>query len=400
MSRGLLQNGNIRVLASTSMVTGIYVSMLNTIFQPFVLGLGFSITVLSLLIAVGARPFGLASSISQPFAGRLSDIIGRKPMIVAGSAVGILSMVSLLEAALTHSISLLSVGYLLFGLSLIGSPATQASIAESVSMDPGRVNIAFSVVFFFTQLPGAFIPFTAGYLTGTFGYAAIFGAAAFLESANLIVLATMVRETRLKAQAETNRIRLGKFSLKEMFRIPPGFLRIFTPFAMDAVSFGICGPIIYGMWEQTFGLTQGDIGLVQGVLSVSIVASQYPATKLMLKVGIRQTLVLSEALSVLILAGWLLTPSLPAFVFLAIIFGFSVAAWVPSISSLIMSTAPVEERGSLSGKLSAFRGIASAPAPLLGGLIFSAYGYYVPVLLSFVGIAITTVALFKLLPRV
>lgn len=399
LSRRLLLRGNIRTLALTSMITGIYVSMLNTILQPFVVkDLGFSVVVLGILVAVGARPTGIASSIVQPFAGSLADLLGRRRLIVAGSAVGVCSMASFLIAAASHSFIPLSIGYFLLGLSLLGYPASQATIAESVSMDPGKLNIAFSVVFFFTQIPGAVMPFAAGFLVTYAGYVILFAAAAVLESANLFVLLTQLEETRRNPELADGQLLSDGFSVRRAVQMPSGFARIFAPFALDAFSFGLCGSIIYGMWTDQFGFTPADIGLIVGALSVSILASQYAAARLLLKVGARKTLAFSEFLTVLVLGGWLLTQSVPALVLISVVFGVSVATWVPAQSSLILTAAPADERGSVSGKLAAFRGLVAFPAPILGGLLFNAFGYYVPVSLSLVGEAFTTVAILKLLP--
>jgi len=399
LGRGLLLHGNIRVLAATSMVTGIYISLLNTILQPFVVrDLGFSVGILGALVAIGARPTGLASSVVQPFAGHLADLLGRKLLVAAGSVVGISSMVSFLIAALTHDLLPLSLGYFLLGLSLLGYPASQAMIAESAAMDPAKLNVAFSVVFFFTQLPGAFVPFAAGYLASSLGYLILFGAAALLESINLLVLIAKLKETRARRTAGDGMLQSG-FSMRRALLLPPGFLRLFTPFAMDAFSYGLGGSIIFGMWTKQFGFTPGDIGLIFGVLSLSVVGSQYPATRLLLKAGTRRTLAFSEFLTVVVMAGWLLTSSIPVYLVLAVVFGTSVALWVPALSSLLMVASPVEERGSVSGKLALFRGLVSVPAPILGGLLFNAYGYYLPVLLGLLGEVLTTAAILRLIPK-
>jgi MFS family permease len=392
MARSLLVPGNIRILALSSMLTGTYVSMLNTILQPFVVNYpGLNVAVLGALVAVGARPTGLASSVVQPIAGRLADVLGRKRLILLGSAVGVSSMVSFFLAAVTLSIVPLVLGYFLFGLSLLGNPASQAMTAETVAMDPVRVNVAFSVLYFFTSLPGAVVPFLVGYI----GYTVIFGVAALLETANLLVLFPQLLETRPPAEARP----LPPFSLRETFRLPRGFVRIFVPFAMDAFSWGIGGAIIYGMWTSYFKFTNEDIGLIYGTLCVSIVATQYFATRLLVAVGPRKTLAFSEFLTVVVLLGWILSPYLLSLVALAVVFGVSVATWVPALSSMLMGAAPVEERGSIGGKLAAFRGLAGAPAPIIGGLIYGAFGYYVPVFLSLAGESITVLAILRLLPK-
>jgi MFS family permease len=399
LAKSLLLHGNIRVIALTSLVSGLYLSMLNTILQPFVVsGLGAGLFALGALQAVGSRPGGLASSLVQPFAGYLADTIGRKKLILAGSAVAIGSMLSFLEAALSHNLVALALGYMLFGLSLMSNPASQATVAESVEMDPQKLGVAFTVVFFFTQVPGVFASYAGGFIAESLGYYVVFLAAVLLESANLVVLLKFLKETGQDRSPRDPESR-HRFSLRETVRFPPGLFRAFVPFAMDAFSSGLAGSIIYGMWVKTFRFSPSDIGLVVGTLSVSIVVFQYPALRFLRKVGSRRSLAFSDALTVVIMLGWLLTNSLPVFILLAVLLGLGVATWVPAVPSLVMSIVPAKERGSANGKFAAFRGLVGFPAPIIGGYLFSIYGYYLPVVLGLAGEAITTVALLKLLPR-
>ena len=395
-ARGVEFQGNVRVLAVTSMSTGTYVTMLNALLQPFVVrSLGYSVFVLGMLVALGARPSGLASSVIQPFAGRLADLFGRRPLIIAGSVVGICSMLSFLLAAATRSFLPLALGYAFYGLALLGYPASQAAIAESVAMDQRKLKVAFSLVFFFTYLPGVVAPGIGGYVAAAFGYAVIFGAAALLETANLLLLVSSFGETRRPKQGG----RPAALSVRQVLRVPPELRRIFVPFAMDSFSFGLGGSIVYGLWSSAFGFTATDIGFIAATLAASIVASQYLSTRILLRAGARLTLAFSELLTVVVLAGWLASPTVPAAVLMAVVFGCSISTWTPSLSSLLMGAAPVEERGSVSGRLAAFRGLIGTPAPFIGGYLFTALGYSIPLTLSLAGEAITTVALLKLLPR-
>ena len=397
---GLGFQGNLRLLSITAMSTGAYVTMFNALLQTFVVQyLGLSVFVLGILVAFGSRPSGLASSIIQPFAGHLADLLGRKPLIVMGSVVGVLSMSSFWLSATTHSLVALAAGFVLFGLALLGNPATQATIAESVGMDTRRVQVAFSVIFFFTYLPGIVAPAVGGYVATTVGYAVLFAAAALLELANLGFFISFLRETRTPTARGQVVREARSFSFRQAITIPRGLARIYAPFAVDAFSWGLGGAIIYGMWSSSFGYTASEIGLFASILAASIVGTQYVGTKLLIRFGPRLTLAFAEFLSVVLLAEWLLDPTLFALYLTAVVFGLSVSAWLPSLSSLFMAVAPVEQRGSVAGKLAAFRGLIGAPAPFIGGFLFTAYGYYVPVALCLVGEFIAMVAILKLLPR-
>ena len=399
-ARVLLRFRNIRALALTGFLAGTYLSILSTILQRFAVAeLGISVAVLGVLVAVGTRPLGLASSIAQPFGGVFADSLGRKGLMILGSVVAILSMVSFLAAAVTHDLLPLGLGFVLLGTSLIGNPATQAVIAETVAMDRRQLSVAFSVVFFFTALPGALFPFVVGYLVQTIGYLGIFAAAALLECVNLATIATQITETRGSTGPAMASKGLNWAPVKEMLRVPRSMLLIFIPFAMDAFSWGLSGAILYGMWTDVFKFTAEDFGLIFGVESVAIVLGQYPATKFLLRFGTRLTLALSEGITVLVMAGWLLSSSPLVFAGLMVVFGFAVALWVPASSSLLMSAAPDTQRGGISGKLAAVRGIAFAPAPVIGGLLFLYFGYYIPVSLGLVGETFTTVAFLLLAPR-
>src|SRR2546428_13742216 len=85
-SSGLLMHGNVRVLALTGLLTGTYVSMLNTALQPFALSLGFGLTSLGFMQALGNRVGGFSGAIIQPFAGRLADTHGGSRIIIGGGA--------------------------------------------------------------------------------------------------------------------------------------------------------------------------------------------------------------------------------------------------------------------------------------------------------------------------
>jgi len=334
----------------------------------------------------------------QPFAGRLADAHGRRQIIIGGSLVSISSMASFLAAALTHAWPLLIPGFLLLGFSLLSSPASQAILAESVKMEPRKMGIVFSWVFFFNSIPGAVMAFVAGVIADAIGYYLVFALAIALESVNLLLYLTRLKETRESSVRGEARRDDPTFTLRSLIEPPRGLRGFFATFATDAFSFGITGNIIYGMMVRRFGYSGTEIGLVVGTLYLAVVAAQYPATRMLLRFGSKKSLAFSESLSVVLLVGWNLSSDLSYFILLSVLFGVSIAAWVPAQQSMLMALAPPEERGALAGKLAAFRGLIAFPAPILGGFLFDTLGYQAPVTLSLVGIVIALSMIMRLLP--
>jgi len=104
-------------------------------------------------------------------------------------------------------------------------------------------------------------------------------------------------------------------------------------------------------------------------------------------------MVLSQAMGIFLLAGWLFSKSFVAFAALHAYFGFLAATWVPAQQALLVNSVPVKQRGEAVGRLSAFRGLFSFPAPYIGGLLYDRFGFQAPILANLAGITIALVVI-------
>src|SRR5208283_598278 len=152
---------------------------------------------------------------------------------------------------------------------------------------------------------GAIMSFAAGPLVGTVGYFAIFGIAAALESVDLFVYVKELRETRGEPNPSATMART--FSFRKALTLPKGFSGLFAAFAMDSFAFGITTTIIYGMLVTQFHYSLDVISLLVGTVSVATILAQYPATKLLLRVGPIKSLAISELFGCLMMGGWALS---------------------------------------------------------------------------------------------
>ncbi len=398
ISRELLLDRNVRVIAVTGIISGIYIGMLNAILQQFTVTTGIGLIGLGILSAIGGRFSGLFPSLVQPFAGQYADVVGRKRVIVLGSVTTIASMGLFFFSALTKNWLLVSVAFVLYGVAVLGSPASQAVVAESSNMDPERMNVAYSVVFLLSTIPSAAMALFGGALADLEGYSIIFVIAFALELIDLSLYVRELGETGTKLGSERPSDSEPKFSLRKAVALPEGFLGFFACFAMDSFSFSISSSIIYAIVVEHFGFTNTDVGLIVGVWYLSIILAQYPATWLLLRIGMKKSLALSEFFGVVLMIGWYFSNTVPLFVVFSVVFGLSVATWVPAQSTIQMKHSPPGERGSLGGKLAAFRGLVAFPGPIIGGTIYQTLGYHSVMLASLVGTIVTTLMIIRLLP--
>jgi len=401
--------GNIAVMSVSGLLTGSYTGMLNTILQPFTLSLGLSLATLGILQSLGNRNGGLAGSIVQPVGGYLSELFGRRPVVRAGSALAIASMSFFLLAALIHIPLILIPAYLLYGSSLLSLPASQVLIGETVGLDYGRMKIAYSLVFLFQNIPAAFTSFFGGILADSLGYYAIFACAVVLEAANFVLYSTNLKETlgqpaiELPALEERRKRILALLRgilkrLADMLTPPRGLRGYFATFAVDLFAFSITGYIIFGMIATQYHYSDADLGLISGVYFIVLVLGQVPATRLMLKIGAKHSIALSEFLSVVQWLGIFFVRTFPAFIAFAAIWAFTSVAWQPAAQSMLMSVAPTDSRAEVTGKLAAFRGLIAFPAPIIGGILFQELGFGAPPVASALGALCAFIMIIKFLP--
>lgn len=397
LSLDLLLNRNIRVIAITGLISGIYIGMLNFALQIFPLTIGLGVPAIGILQAIGNRFSGAAATVIQPLAGHYSDLHSRRQSILLGSASTVASMFCFAGAAFVANGYLVLVAFLLYGVSILGSPASQAMVAESVDLDPHKMDVAYSLVFFLGTIPGVLSPYLAGSIAQTYGYLVIFAAAALLECVDLYLYWRELRETPHTVTTEPGQGR--GFSFREAFTFPRSAWGFYGALATDAFAFGITTNIIYAMARRQFGFSASEIGLLVSVFYLAMLATQLPATRVLIVLGPKKTLMFSEALGTALMAGWALSSTLPEFLLLSVVFGASVTTWVPGVSSLLMTHAPPKTRGGVGGRVAAFRGLVAAPAPVLGGFLYQYFGYGVPILASLVVTVVCVGLMLRFLPE-
>ncbi len=323
--------------------------------------------------------YSLAQFVFSPIWGRISDRVGRRPVLlvtIAGSALGSLIL------GLAGSLLVLFVGRIVDGISGASVAVARAAVADSAT-DADRPRLM-------GLLGAAFgVGFVAGPVLGSvaslLGPSAPFLLAAAISVVNLVVAAVRIPETRgvrRVAPARPTSVMSGP-----VLRFIVVTFTAITAFAAFEATFALLGEVRYGMTESIVALVFAGVGtvlvLTQAMLVGPVTGRLGEATAVRIGLGL-------DLVGFLLIAssrGW---PTLLA--------GLAVLAVgqglvAPSLSSMIAGMVPPDRSGAALGAQQSAGGLARVVGPLLGGALF-AVGAGVPYLVA----ALLTLAVLPLLP--
>jgi len=390
---GSPSNRNIRVLAARTFLRGMRDHGVRVVWQPFVLSLGASMPLLGFLESIGGFG-GLVTMLVQPMSGRLSDYWGRKVLILFSSVFAIVALSIYMLAGFTDHWYLLIPGVAILGLSFACRPSEDSMTAESVEVG-GRA-MAYSLIMLSSALSGVFAPLLGGFVADRWGYIVVFLMGLALELIALS-LAGLLKET---VSHSGRPLAFGQ--LKGVFRgilVPPDKLKgFYIAMAMDAFAWGTGWGILYGLLSEVYHFTASQLGIMSCLSSVGWAVSQMPVGRLVERYGCVKSLILSEAGGIILTVGWLHAATFQTFALLQILFGFSIATFMPAMMTLMANSVSKEKMAEEMGRLNAFRGLVGFPAPYIGGLLYEAFGFRGPITVNLIG-ALTVVILLALLVR-
>lgn len=369
-------------------MSGLRLSMMSVVWQPFVLSLGGSVATIGLLESLGGFR-GIVPALIQPIAGWLSDRRGRTMFIVAASVLVLLAHASYMIAGTVGHWQLLLPGVILLGLGGFGAPVRDSLVAESSGAEE-RMRAYTEVIFAFA-LAGIFAALSAGFIADRWGAVTVFGLGALLEFGCLVIAICYLQEPN-------NRESNHALALRELWPVvqriflPPSHVRgFYLVSTMDALVWSIGAGIIYGMLRDTYHFSNTQLGILSTVASLAWAVSQIPLGRLAERWGPRSLMAISEAIGVVMMFGWLMATRFEAFTALQLLGGLVPATWVPAILTWVSHHVPEASRAEEMGRLSAFRGILSFPGPAIGGLIYEAAGFSGPILVNLFGAALCAV---------
>ena len=390
----LALRGNVRGLAAISLLGGVRLSMVMAVWQPFALSLGTSMPTVGLLESLGGR-MGLATGLIQPLGGRLSDRVGRKPLLALASLLAALGFSCYVLAAMAGDWHPLILGMILVGFAAISIPAKDAMTAESVRND--KRGMTYSVIMFFVAVSGILASTLGGFVAERWSYAAVFLLCIVCEVLTLLLVVSFLRETLSRGR--------GPFRLGEMGRnwirliVPPRGLRgFYIAMVTDAFVGGLGSAILFGLLSKTYHFTTSQLGVMSSAFFTSWTLSQLPVGRLIDRYGCKRFIIISKLIGIVVITGWLTFTRLEAFILLHFLYGLIPPTWGPATLTLLMGSVPAGERAEARGRLSALTMLIRSPAPYIGGLLYERVEFRGPILANLIG-AIAALMLILLLVR-
>jgi len=347
-----------------------------SLFPNYLLRLGMN----SFLIGVILVVYNASLSLTFLPSGRLSDRLGRRPLIVAGSSLLALStlLLSLTRQAETTVLAVIGQG---IGLGLL-VPSGNALISDVVS---GKGSgLAFAMYQIATLSAAVVGSFAAGALAMSIGFPTMFLLSATVAGSTAIIGYLTVPETITGkvsgyASAVTESLRSSIEGTARILQSNRELALLTGALVMHAIGFSIISIFIPLYAEKGIHLDISQVGIVMSVWNAGIVVAQIPSGRMTDRIGARPMLLVHFVLSSFIWIIYAWSWNLESAIAIMLIFGVVGALDMPARRTIMIEYATAEAgKATIIGSLDAITGLTGIFGPLVGGFMWEQMGYAVP----------------------
>lgn len=329
----------------------------------------------ALLVGLLSTSFSLMQLLFAPVWGRLSDRIGRRPVILVG-LMG--SSISYLTFGLAQSLTILFLARILAGIAGANISTAQAYIADSTRPEHrargmGLIGAAYGLGF--TVGPAI------GGVLSQYGFAVPAFFASALALANFVAAWWLLPESRnLSSQSRHAERGLNWQRLRTGLQHPELGVFLILYF-MSTFAFANLEATFALMTARKFGFDARANGYLFAYIGVLITIVQGGLTgRLSKRFGERR--MISVGLFCMIFGLGLLPYSLglKSLLLVLVVLVGGQGSTNPSISSLVSQSASTEDQGGILGVSQSLASLARILGPVWGGFTFDAFGFQYPYL--------------------
>jgi MFS family permease len=375
----------LKILLVTMIIANVGTSAFGPFMALYVKDLGADVGQVGLYFTIIA----MSPVVFRILGGWVSDNLGRVQTVAIGSLAGLIAFT---EMWLAPSWEWLIPGGLLMhlGMSLVG-PSFRAYTAECADETMRAQVFGFTdSIFLICQIIG---PPLGGYLAQAFGYRQLFAVAT-----GLMVVATVLRVWNAwDLSFRLGQLKLGtlKSGLGGIGALILGGGLLTWIFLVDAArDFGFSLSFnFFSLYQKDIGgLTDGQIGWLSSVGSVTMVLLLTPSGRLSDRIGERKMMIIGGLVGTAGLLMFVNVRSFAGFVFANVLLHVTWALFGPAFDSLLSKAVPLNQLGLTYGIFASTMSVIAMPAPAIGAQLWESVSPRLPFYLT------TVVGLVTLVP--
>ena len=368
----LALEGNIRVLAVQILVSQLGFGMFYVIWQPYILSTGLSVVDLGIVQSV----INLSTAAGLIIWGIMFDRLGRKPIILAAHACRLIAIVALLISG--DFLFLLAFAFFMGFSSLFmqGNPARSALITESVGDE--RRATAYSVLMSISMIVNTVTASVGGWLAMTSGYTPIFYVCLVGDVLGLLLMFAYLKETREPVEVDGETSGGIWEGIKGLLMPEAGVGRLYAILLVMGFGYSTGFSLFYGTLVDNYGFTELQLGILSTAFNLTWGLSSIPIGRMSDRFGRKPMLMASWAMAIISIVGFIFSSRFEMFLLFEVASGLDPSFWVPAWMALVSEKVPSNRRSTVMGKIDAAARLSGIPAPWLGGLLYSVYGFGAP----------------------
>jgi MFS transporter, DHA1 family, tetracycline resistance protein len=341
--------------------------------------------------------YSFAQFFASPIWGRLSDRVGRRPVLLVSLTCSVLSYLWL---GFADALWMLFAARLLAGAGAGNISAAQAYITDVTdeknrAKGMGMIGASFGLGF-------TLGPAIGGLLAGSDASAATLSRPAFaaaILSAVALVLAVILLKESLAPENRSTAARPGRLALAQDAFARPQLRHLIILFFLTTIAFAGMEST-FALWANSgFGWGPQQVGFLFFYIGIVLVVVQGGLVgRLSRSLGEQRMALTGSVLLVLGLAGLPFSTDLPRLLVDMALLAAGFGILNPAVTSLVSRAAGSDERGGILGVNQSGQSLARILGPLIGGLVYGAVGRDAP---YYVGAAImvAVVLMAAALPR-
>lgn len=360
------------------------------------------------IIGLVVGVFSLMQFIFTPVWGSMSDIFGRKPILVMSLVGNVISyfLMALVFAGIYPSLTLLIISRALAGIFSANLSAAQSVVSDLTSKENrskgmGLIGAAFGLGFVFG-------PALGGLLSYKFGYGMPLFLATFFSFIAAVLCITVFKETLsadLMRENKKNFKGVTIINFKGVHDVITNkkvgifviiFFFITFSFANIHATF-----LLFAERKEGLNLDQEDVGLLLSYIGIVGAIVQGSMIKFFKnKMGEEKSLIFGNILTFVGLALIPFSLNIPVLLGVLTILAFGNGLNNPMVLGLISQNVGQEEQGSVLGINQALGSLARFLGPVWGGFIYQGLGYHSPFISgAFFMVLITVFSIVYLKPQ-